>query len=264
MQGTRGTRAWQGLLCPGLPWPVPRCHQGAGDSTALSLLASCPPGDMSGCVSSASPGKGCLSPPGTVCPLQGIFVSLQGLFDPSRGCLCPPGAVCPLQGFGEGFNPFLSAWGSLQRGLTPSLLPGVGFAVLVGSFMNPPPSQGSGLHLGNENHGRAGSLWSDFPISPVQEKGNEGVTQPQTHRPFSSSSSSCLPQEPAPHLQSRPKTNSRPPACESSVAGNEKPLKENCKYRSYWQNSGLALGWNVGGLIPVLQAAPNSWKKRSL
>lgn len=49
-----------------------------------------------------------------------------------------------------------------------------------------------------------------------------------------------------------------------------KALKENCKYRSCWQNLELALGWNClshSGRFdpgywrrPVLQSALNSWK----
>lgn len=52
-----------------------------------------------------------------------------------------------------------------------------------------------------------------------------------------------------------------------------KALKENCKYRSYWQNSDLALGWSSlshsGRFDPgywhglVFQYILNSWKTRS-
>lgn len=52
-----------------------------------------------------------------------------------------------------------------------------------------------------------------------------------------------------------------------------KALKENCKYRSYWQNLDLALGWNFlshSGRFdpwywrrPVFQSILNSWETRS-
>jgi len=52
-----------------------------------------------------------------------------------------------------------------------------------------------------------------------------------------------------------------------------KALKENCKYRSYWQNSALASGWNSlshsGRFDPccwrrtVFRSILNSWKTRS-